>query len=100
MTIKPLQSIAWRLTLTLGLIALVVFATAGLLLHGALERELARNDREELAGIAEVVRHFIDEARTDGNLATLARHLDDVLVAHANLQLRLYAHHCRSCACA
>lgn len=83
------RSIALRLTIALGLIGLVVFAGAGVLLHRALADELERADGQELLGKIKVVRHFIDEARITGDLPALRHHLDDLLLGHADLRVWL-----------
>lgn len=85
------SSITVRLTATLGVIATLVFATAGLLLYRTLASELARADEEQLLGKMEVVRHFLDEARTARDIPALYHHLDDVLIGHGNLRVWLQA---------
>jgi two-component system heavy metal sensor histidine kinase CusS len=81
----PSRSIQARLTLTLGAVAVLVFAVVGGALYLALASELERADRAELASKVEVVRHFIDEAKAGGDVATLRHHIDDVLIGQEHL---------------
>jgi two-component system heavy metal sensor histidine kinase CusS len=83
------RSIALRLTIALGVIALVMFAGVGWLLHRALADELRRADHAELIGKIKIVRHFVDEAKTTGELDALRHHLDDLLLGHENLRVWL-----------
>jgi two-component system heavy metal sensor histidine kinase CusS len=83
------QSIALRMTIALGVIALLVFAAAGVLLHRALANELRRADHEELLGKIKIVEHFVDEARKSGDVAELRHHLDDLLLGHKDLRVWL-----------
>ena len=80
-------SITGRLTLLLGLVALTVFGAVGILLHWSLERELLRGERVELEGKADVVQHYIDEAKTVDNLQDLRHHLDDALIGSGGLRV-------------
>ena len=82
-------SIAARLTAGLGVVALVVFSTAGWLLQRALESELVDADRMKLAGKVSVVLHFIDEAYRSGDRAALFHHLDDLRIGHDGLHVWL-----------
>ena len=80
-------SIAGRLTLLLGLVALTVFGAVGVLLHWSLERELLRAERIELEGKADVVQHYIDEVQKPGDLQDLRHHLDDALIGNGTLRV-------------
>ncbi|WP_377158159.1 hypothetical protein ACFJIX_04990 [Roseateles sp. UC29_93] len=70
-----LGSISARLVLMLALVAVVVFSAAGFLLHKALEQVLIADERADLLGKTEVVKHFIGEARSMDDLPMLRRHL-------------------------
>jgi two-component system heavy metal sensor histidine kinase CusS len=83
------KSIALRLTLTLGVVGLVVLSAAGILLHRALADELTRTDHDELIGKVKIVKHFIGEAGKSGDLSVLRHHMDDMLLGHANLKVWL-----------
>lgn len=80
-------SIAGRLTILLGLVALTVFGAVGALLHWSLERELLRAERVELDSKADVVQHYIDEVRKPGDLQDLRHHLDDALIGNGALRV-------------
>ena len=80
-------SIAGRLTLLLGLVALTVFGAVGTLLHWSLERELLSAERIELEGKADVVQHYIDEVQKPGDLQDLRHHLDDALIGNGILRV-------------
>ena len=84
-------SMAMRLTLGLGLIALLVFATAGVLLQLALANELEDADRQELRGKADIVEHLIGEFARAGDLQTLHHQLDDLMIGHKRLSIRVVA---------
>lgn len=75
MSAGRLGSISARLVLMLALVAVVVFSAAGFLLHKALEQVLIADERADLLGKTEVVKHFIGEARSMDDLPMLRRHL-------------------------
>ena len=85
------RSIAVRLTLGLGLIALVVFVAAGGLLQRALVHELAKADREELRGKLVVIQHFIGEFARARDVQVLQHHFDDLRIGHGRLSIRVLA---------
>ncbi len=85
------RPIAAQLTLGLGLISLVVFATAAMLLQRTLASELEAADRLELRGKVGVVRHFIDEFARARDLRALHHHFDDLLIGHKRLSIRVQA---------
>ncbi len=69
-------SIAARLGLMLALVAVLVFAVAGFLLHKALEQVLLADESSDLKGKTQVVQRFIDEVHSADDLPMLRRHLD------------------------
>lgn len=79
-------SIARRLTLSVGVIAAIVFTVIGALLYLALERELLRRESDELTARLSFTHHMLTEvpnlAATDG----LTHHLDDMVASHGNLR--------------
>ncbi len=79
-------SIARRLTLSVGVIAAIVFTVIGALLYLALERELLRRESDELTARLNFIHHMLTEvpnlAATDG----LTHHLDDMVASHGNLR--------------
>lgn len=78
-------SIARRLTLSVGVIAAVVFAVVGTLLYVALERELLRRETEELNGRLNFVRHLLTEVPNLSSTEGLTHHVDDMVASHGNL---------------
>jgi two-component system heavy metal sensor histidine kinase CusS len=87
----PSASIAARLTFGLGLVSVLVFCAAGVLLHRALEAELACADAAKLRGKVSVVQHFVDEAARAGDWSALFHHLDDLRIGHEGLHVWLIA---------
>jgi len=83
------RSISLRLTVALSGIAMFVFAAAGILLHHALAMELMQAGHDELRGKIEIVRHFVDEARTARDMSGLQHRLDDMLIGHKELRVWL-----------
>jgi len=83
------RSISLRLTVALSVIALFVFAAAGVLLHRALARELLQSGHEELRGKIEVVQHFVEEVRPTRDIAALRHRLDDLLIGHKEFRVWL-----------
>lgn len=71
-----LGSIGARLGLTLAVVAVLVFAVVGLLLHAVLEQVLVADERADLLGKTQVVQRFVDEVRSDADLPLLQRHLE------------------------
>ena len=69
-------SIGARLGLMLAVVAVLVFAVVGLLLHTVLEQVLLADEKADLLGKTQVVQRFVDEVRSDDDLALLRRHLE------------------------
>lgn len=82
-------SLQRRLTLALGLIALLASLAAGLTLYWALQREVRRQEVTEAAGKAELIAHLI--GMQPQNLRALAVQLDDMTAGHGNLAVWLEA---------
>jgi two-component system heavy metal sensor histidine kinase CusS len=78
-------SIARRLTLSVGVIAVIVFTVVGTLLYLALERELLRRETEELTGRLNFVRHLLTEVPNLSSVAELTHHVDDMVASHGHL---------------
>ena len=85
------RSIAVRLTFELGLIALIVFLAAGVLLQRVLTRELAEADRKELRGKVVVVQHLIGEFAQTLDVQLLQHHFEDLRIGHSRLSIRVLA---------
>ena len=71
-----LGSIGARLGLTLAVVAVLVFAAVGLLLHTVLEQVLLADENADLLGKTQVVQRFVDEVRSEADLPLLQRHLE------------------------
>lgn len=79
------RSISTRLTLGLGLIALLVLSAAGTLLHRALAVKLTNADQVLLAGKVAAVLHFVDAAARSDDPRKLMHDLDDLKIGHQGL---------------
>lgn len=85
------RSIAVRLTVELGLVALIVFLAAGIWLQRSLARELAEADRKELRGKLVVVQHLIGEFAQTRDVRLLQHHFEDLRLGHSRLSIRVLA---------
>lgn len=83
----PRDSIVARLTVTLGLIAVAVFAVTGAMLSIALERELLGQESREIRGKMELVQHLLTEHDQRSSIEDLTHTIDDMLVAHGDLHV-------------
>lgn len=79
------RSISTRLTLGLGLVALLVLSAAGTLLHRALAVKLTNADQVLLAGKVAAVLHFVDAAARSDDPRKLMHDLDDLKIGHQGL---------------
>src|SRR5690606_35897243 len=82
-----IASIELRLTLLLGIIALVVSSVAGYTLFLALKREVQSQEMTEVAGKLELIEHLVSMQTTPHRLEGLRETLDPILVGHANLKV-------------
>ena len=80
-------SIAARLTLLVGAIALAVFIVIGTVLYMTLDGELARRDADKLTEMMTFVQHLLSEVDEVSTAESLAHHLDDMVVSHGNLRV-------------
>ncbi|MEB3095519.1 heavy metal sensor histidine kinase [Achromobacter sp. D10] len=85
---KPLRiaSMEIRLTLLLGVIALVVSSIAGYTLFWALKREVQRQEITEVAGKLELINHLVGMRATLAQMQDLRSALDNIMVGHGNLK--------------
>lgn len=85
---KPLRiaSMEIRLTLLLGVIALVVSSIAGYTLFWALKREVQRQEITEVAGKLELINHLVGMQATLAQMQDLRSALDNIMVGHGNLK--------------
>jgi two-component system heavy metal sensor histidine kinase CusS len=83
-----IASIEVRLTVLLGLIALVVSTIAGCTLFWALKREVQSQEMTEVAGKLELIQHLAS-MHTEADLLhdDLIGKLNDILVGHENLKV-------------
>jgi two-component system heavy metal sensor histidine kinase CusS len=71
-----LGSIGARLGLALAVVAVLVFAVVGFLLHAVLAQVLVADEKADLLGKTQVVQRFVDEVRSGDDLPLLQRHLE------------------------
>ncbi|ADP19042.1 heavy metal sensor kinase family protein 3 [Achromobacter xylosoxidans A8] len=86
MKLPRIASIEIRLTLLLGVIALVVSSIAGCTLFWALKREVQRQEMTEVAGKLELINHLIGMQATLAQMQDLRGALDNIMVGHGNLK--------------
>ncbi|WP_454668063.1 heavy metal sensor histidine kinase [Achromobacter aegrifaciens] len=86
MRLPRIASIEIRLTLLLGVIALVVSSIAGCTLFWALKREVQRQEMTEVAGKLELINHLIGMQATLAQMQDLRGALDNIMVGHGNLK--------------
>jgi two-component system heavy metal sensor histidine kinase CusS len=83
---KPL-SLTARISLLFVVAATLVLLIAGLLIYRAVETHFVEEDRIELQGKLELIRHLLAKAHNSANLDALAQELDDALVGHHDLSV-------------
>lgn len=86
------RSIRTRIMANLGVIAVVMFGSVGVILYAMLDRELKRAEGDSIASKADIVRHFVDEMKLPGDIEALRHHLDDALIGHRELRIWILAH--------
>ena len=86
MKLPRIASMEIRLTLLLGIIALVVSSIAGYTLFWALKREVQRQEITEVAGKLELINHLIGMQTTLAQMQDLRGALDNIMVGHGNLK--------------
>ncbi|CAB3829624.1 Sensor histidine kinase CusS [Achromobacter aegrifaciens] len=86
MKLPRIASMEIRLTLLLGIIALVVSSIAGYTLFWALKREVQRQEITEVAGKLELINHLIGMQTTLAQMQDLRSALDNIMVGHGNLK--------------
>lgn len=89
--VRPTHSITTSLTMGLAAVSFIVFVLVGALLQWTLQRALERAQAQAIDGKADVVQHFVDEAREPGDLPALRHRLDDVLIGDGQLRIWLVA---------
>lgn len=79
------RSITLRLTLFFILISSSVLLLLGILVGNALEHHFERQDNEILTGKLELVRHELQEIRSEQAMLATLRRVDEALVGHQDL---------------
>lgn len=83
------RSITWRITLLFTLSATIVLLALGLLVGSSVERHFAEQDRGQLAGKLELVAHVLQRTASAGDLAELPARLEEALVGHHDIAMRV-----------
>lgn len=79
------KSITFRLTLLFASVSMTVLLLLGLLIGSLVERHFEELDMELLDGKLELLRHALERTRSDRELETLPRQLEDAFVGHHGL---------------
>lgn len=82
-----LKSITSRLTLFFSTGSTIVLLAVGLLVGSLVESHFEEQDRMELNGKLELVRHALAKVHTPTDLATVPRSLSDALIGHPDLSV-------------
>jgi len=85
--VRPIgrKSITFRLTLLFASVSMTVLLLLGLLIGSLVERHFEELDMELLDGKLELLRHALERTRSDRELETLPRQLEDAFVGHHGL---------------
>lgn len=82
-------SLTARISLLFAVAVSLVLLIAGLFIYRAAEAHFMEEDRHELQGKLELIRHLLARANRSADLDALARELDDALVGHHYLSVAL-----------
>jgi two-component system, OmpR family, heavy metal sensor histidine kinase CusS len=80
-------SLTARISLLFAAAAALVLLIAGVFIYRAVEMHFVEEDRHELQGKVELIRHLLAKAHSSANLDALAQELDDALVGHHDLSV-------------
>lgn len=83
------KSITFRLTLLFAAVSTTVLLLLGWLIGSLVERHFEELDMELLGGKLELLRHELEQVRSDSELEALPRQLQDALVGHHGLAVLL-----------
>lgn len=83
------KSVTLRLTLLFAFVSCSVLLLLGMVIGNLADRHFEELDMELLSGKLELVRHALAEVRTRSDLDALPRRLDEALVGHHGLSLRI-----------
>lgn len=86
------KSITFRLTLLFASVSVTVLLLLGLLIGSLVERHFEELDMELLGGKLELLRHALEKTRSDKELETLPRQLEDAFVGHHGLAVVVWMH--------
>jgi len=86
-----LRSLTLRLTLLFGATSTVVLVLIGCAFYLSLERHFLHEDAIELRGKMELLRSLVARMRSEEDFRALSARLEDALIGHHNLSLRLVA---------
>ncbi len=84
-------SLTLRLTLLFGTASTAVLVVLGYLVSLAVQAHFVEIDRDELLGKVELVRHALGKIHTPGEFAAMPARMDDALVGHSHLGVRISA---------
>ena len=82
-------SLTLRLTLLFGTASTAVLVVLGYLVGMSVQAHFVEMDRDELLGKVELVRHTLGKIRTAQDLASLGGRMDDALIGHPHLGVRI-----------
>lgn len=85
------RSITFRLTLFFSAASLIVLLAIGYLIGSVVERHFEEQDLAELHGKLGLIRHSLAKVGTAVELEAVGQRLDDALVGHHDLQVRVSA---------
>jgi len=83
------KSVTFRLTLLFASVSTTVLLLLGLLIASLVEGHFEELDMELLGGKMELLRHVLAKVRSPGELAALPEQLEDSLVGHHGLAVRI-----------
>ena len=84
-------SLTLRLTLLFGTASTAVLVVLGYLVGMSVQAHFVEMDRDELLGKVELVRHTLAKIRTAEDFAAMPGRMDDALIGHPHLGVRLSA---------
>ncbi|MDA8129286.1 MAG: heavy metal sensor histidine kinase [Betaproteobacteria bacterium] len=88
---RPL-SLNARISLLLSGVVAVVLLGTGILISRAVENHFAEEDRQEIQGKLELIRHLLDRVRSTADLDAMSQELSDSLVGHPGLSVAVIDH--------
>jgi two-component system heavy metal sensor histidine kinase CusS len=86
--VRP-RSLTFRLTAFFSVVSTAVLLAIGYLIGVAVEAHFVEQDRAELEGKLELVRHVLARVRSPSELATLPARMDDALTGHEGLSVAI-----------